>query len=427
MKKFSVPFLLIMLLLVVSVGTLTAVVSAQDASGELEIFSWWTSGGEVEALNALYDIYAREYPDVEILNAALAQGQGQGGNMKALLETRMFGGEPPDSFQVHLGRELTDSHVIAGRMEPLGWLYEELGLYDVIPEDVVAIASYEGEPYSIPVNIHRSNVLWYRPSRLAEVGVTEPPATWDEFFEMAEQLKEAGIPAIAIAEQGSGGGFAGHVFENILVSVMGAEKYRGLFDGSTGWDDEDVTTSLDIMNRVFDYANPDYLSTSWGDINDRFVSDDGPAMMVMGDWTHGVMLSKGFEDYHWTTAPGTDGLYMLLSDSFGLPLNVANRENTIRFLRVIVSVEGQDAFNVVKGSIPARTDTDRSIYDEYLIGSMDAFAADEGVPSIQHGAAAKQSFVVDYDIALGDLGANRDIAKAQGLLVSAAEVAEFGQ
>jgi glucose/mannose transport system substrate-binding protein len=425
MKRVRLLFSLV-LLFALTLTIFGASISAQD-SGQLEIFSWWTSGGEVEALNALYAIFSREYPNVEVVNAALAGGQGQGGNMKALLETRMLGGEPPDSFQVHLGRELIDSHVIAGRMEPLGWFYEEEGLYDVIPPDVVAIASYEGEPYSVPVNIHRSNVLWYRPSRLAEVGVTEPPATWEEFFEVAELLKAADIPAIAIAEQGNGGGFSGHVFENILVSVMGAEKYRGLFDGTTGWDDPDVTASLEILNRLYDYANPDYLSTNWGDINDRFVSDDGPAMMVMGDWTHGVMLSKGFTDYHWTTAPGTEGLYMLLSDSFGLPLNAPDRENAINFLRVIASVEGQDAFNIVKGSIPARTDTDRSIYDEYLTGSIEAFEADEGVPSIQHGAAAKQSFLIDYDIAMADLATNHDVAKAQELLVAAAEVAEFGQ
>jgi glucose/mannose transport system substrate-binding protein len=381
----------------------------------------------VEALNAVYDIFSQKYPGVEVQNAALAGGQGQGGNMKALLETRMMGGEPPDSFQVHLGRELIDSHVIADRMEPLDWLYEEEGLYDVFPEDVIEIASYEGKPYSVPVNIHRSNVLWYRPSRLEAVGVTEPPKTWDEFFEVAEKLKEAGIPAMAIAEQGGAGGFSGHILENILVSVMGPEKYRGLFDGSTGWDDPDVTASLEILNRLYDYANPDYLSTSWGDINDRFVSDDGPAMMVMGDWTHGVLMSKGFEDYRWTTAPGTEGLFMVLSDSFGLPKNAPNRENAINFLRVIGSKEGQDPFNPIKGSIPARIDGDRSKYDEYLTGAMDAFKSDEGVPSIQHGAAAKQSFLLDYDIALADLATNHDVAKAQQLLVEAATVAGFGQ
>jgi glucose/mannose transport system substrate-binding protein len=394
--------------------------------GELEIFSWWTSGGEVEALQAVYDIFSEQYPDVTIENAALAGGQGQGGNMKALLETRMMGGEPPDSFQVHLGRELIDSHVIADRMEPLDWLYEEEGWNEVFPADVIAIASYDGKPYSVPVNIHRSNVMWYRPSRLAEVGVTDPPATWDEFFEVAEKLKEAGIPAMAIAEQGGGGGFSGHILENILVSVLGPGKYRGLFDGSTGWDDPGVTTALEIMDRIYGYANPDYLSTSWGDINDRFVSDDGPAMMVMGDWTHGVLMSKGFTDYHWTTAPGTDGLFMVLSDSFGLPRNAPHRDNAVAFLKIIGSRAGQDAFNPIKGSIPARTDGDRSRYDDYLNEAMDDFKSDEGVPSIQHGAAVKQSFLVDYDIALADLAANHDVAKTQAMLVAAAEVAGLG-
>jgi glucose/mannose transport system substrate-binding protein len=138
-------------------------------------------------------------------------------------------------------------------------------------------------------------------------------------------------------------------------------------------------------------------------------------------------MSKGFEDYHWTTAPGTEGLFMVLSDSFGLPKNAPDRDNAIAFLRIIGSRAGQDAFNPIKGSIPARTDGDRSKYDEYLNEAMDAFQTDEGVPSIQHGAAVKQSFLVDYDIALADLGTNRDVARAQQLLVDAAKVAGIGE
>ncbi|MEZ4710867.1 MAG: ABC transporter substrate-binding protein [Caldilineaceae bacterium] len=396
-----------------------------DAAGsQLEIFSWWTSGGEVEALNALYEIFSAEYPDVEIVNAALAGGAGQGGNMKALLETRMIGGEPPDSFQVHLGRELIDSHVVPERMEQLDFLYEEEGLNEVFPQDLIDIASYEGHPYSVPVNIHRSNVLWYRPSKLEAAGATEPPATWDEFFEIAEALKAEGIPAIAIAEIEPN--FSGHVFETILVSTMG-DDYNGLFDGSVGWDDERVTQALEILNKVYDYANTDYLSTSWGDINDRFVADDGPAMMVMGDWTHGVLKSKGFTDYHWAASPDTEGIFVVLSDSFGLPKNAPDRENAVNFLRIVGSKAGQDAFNPPKGSIPARTDADMGVYDEYQHEAMAAFAADKLMPSIQHGAAAKQSFVLDYAIAINNLATTRDVASTQQMLVQAAEDAAFGQ
>ncbi len=312
-------------------------------------------------------------------------------------------------------------------MEPLDFLYEEEGWNDIFAPDVIEIASYEGKPYSVPVNIHRSNVMWYRPSRLAEAGVEEPPATWDEFFEVAEALKEAGVPAIAIAEQAAGGGFSGHVFENILVSVLGPEKYGGLFDGTTGWDDPDVTASLEIMDKLYGYANPDYQSTSWGDINDRFVSDDGPAMMIMGDWTQGVLMSKGFEDYHWAPAPGTDGIFMVLSDSFGLPKGAPNRDAAIAFLKTLGSQAAQDAFNPIKGSIPARMDGDASKYNPYLVEAMEDFKVDIGTPSIQHGAAAKQSFLMEYDQAMADLSTNHDIAKTQGLLVTAAENAGFGQ
>lgn len=395
-----------------------------ELSGPLEIFSWWTSGGEVEALNGIYRILNEQYPNIEIQNAALAGGLGQGGNMKALLETRMMGGEPPDSFQVHLGRELIDSHVIADRMESLDFLYEELGLYDIFPQSLIDIASYEGHPYSVPVNIHRSNVMWYRPSRLAEAGITEPPKTWDEFFATAEALKEKGIPMLGMAE--NEGTFAGHVFETILVSTMG-DDYWGLFDGTVGWDDERVTQALEILNKIFDYSNPDYLATSWGDINDRFVADDGPATIIMGDWTQGVLMSKGFEDYHWAPVPETDGIFVVLSDSFGLPKNAPHRDNAIAFLKVVASKEGQDAFNPIKGSIPARTDPDVSLYNPYLVEAMEDFKVDRLMPSIQHGAAAKQSFLVDYDIATNHLATNRDVAAAQAMLVQAAEDAGFGQ
>ena len=393
-------------------------------AGQLEIFSWWTSGGEVEALNALYEVYKKRYPGVEIINAALAGGAGQGGNMKALLETRMMGGQPPDSFQVHLGRELIDGHVIPGRMEPLDALYEEEGLYDAFPQDLVDIASYDGHPWSVPVNIHRSNVLWYRTDKLEAVGA-EAPKTWDDFFVVAEKLKEKGIPALAVAENEPI--FSGHVFETILTAVMDPDAYRGLFDGSVGWDDERVTKALQILNRAYDYANPDYLSTSWGDINDRYVADDGPAMMIMGDWTHGVLKSKGFKTYHWAPSPDTAGKFIVLSDSFGLPKNAPHRENALNFLRVVGSREGQDAFNPPKGSIPARTDADLSVYDEYQLEAMEDFKTNTLVPSIQHGAAAKQSFILDYAIAINVLATTRNVEETQAKLIQAAEDAGFGQ
>jgi glucose/mannose transport system substrate-binding protein len=400
--------------------------AAAGDAGKLEVFSWWTAGGEVEGLNNMFKIYERDNPGVEIINAALAaQGAGQGGEMKALLETRMMGGDPPESFQVHLGRELIDSHVIAGRMEPLDELYEQEGFADVFPADLMNVILYDGHPWSVPVNIHRSNIMWYRPSKLEAIGASAPPATWDEFFEMAEAWKAQGIPAIALA--GAGGGGNGHTMESVILAVFGAADWPKLFDGTIPWSDERMTQALDIMNRLYDYAQPDYLSQSGTAVNDVMMNDDGPFMMISGDWLHGYFKSKEFKDYTWAPSPGTDGIYLLLSDSFGLPKGVKFQDNALAWLKVCGSKEGQDAFNPIKGSIPARTDGDVSLYDEYQLSAMEDWKTDTLVGSLQHGAAAKQSFLVDYDLVLNDMIASRDIAATQEALVVAAEEAAFGQ
>src|SRR3990170_8585811 len=91
-------------------------------SGELEIFSWWTTGGEAAGLQALFDLYPDVCPgDVEIVNATVAGGAGF--NARQVLTTRMQGADPPGSFQVHMGHELIDTWVTSDYMEPLDDLF----------------------------------------------------------------------------------------------------------------------------------------------------------------------------------------------------------------------------------------------------------------------------------------------------------------
>jgi glucose/mannose transport system substrate-binding protein len=394
-----------------------------EATGKLEIFSWWTSGGEVEALEGLYKIYREKYPKVEIINAAIAGGTSSGGDMKALLQTRMMGGDPPDSFQVHLGGELFDPYVVNDQMESLDFLFKDEGYDKVFPKSLIEIASYKGKPYSVPVNIHRSNVLWYNKKMLADVG-KEAPKTWDDFFAVADALKAKSLPALAVAENAPG--FYAHVTETMIVATLGPDKFKGLFDGSTKWDDPMIKEGLGISLKVLDYANPDYLSVGWGDVNDLLVNGK-VAMMIMGDWTPGVLWSKGFQDFGWQAAPGNTGIYQMLSDSFGLPKNSKNRDNCINWLKICGSKEGQDAFNPAKGSIPARTDADVSKYTDYHKDAMKDWAKDTIIPSIVHGAAAKLSFMTDYMNIINQMAAKqKSVDETITSLVKAASDAKFG-
>jgi glucose/mannose transport system substrate-binding protein len=133
---------------------------------------------------------------------------------------------------------------------------------------------------------------------------------------------------------------------------------------------------------MMEFVNDDHAALSW-DQAAQLVADGDAAMTIMGDWAQGYFTSIGLkvnEDYGWAPSPGTGGAFMMLSDSFGLPQGAPNRDNAVAWLTVAGSQEGQDAFNPLKGSIPARTDGDRTLYDAYLQAAMDDFASNEIAP-----------------------------------------------
>ncbi|MBN1148167.1 MAG: carbohydrate ABC transporter substrate-binding protein, partial [Anaerolineales bacterium] len=93
----------------------------------------------------------------------------------------------------------------------------------------------------------------------------------------------------------------------------------------------------------------------------------------------------------------------------------------IAWLTVCGSKEGQDAFNPLKGSIPARTDGDRALYDVYLQSAMDAFASNAIVPSLAHGAAASEGWATAFNDVMTLFVADLDVAAAQAGMVQACQ------
>ncbi len=148
-----------------------------------------------------------------------------------------------------------------------------------------------------------------------------------------------------------------------------------------------------------DCTNDDASGLSWQQATDRVVDGDA-AFNVMGDWAAGYMVTTlGLEpgvDMGWAASPGTDGVFMVLSDSFGLPVGAPNRDEAIDWLRVVGSLEGQDAFNPLKGSIAPRLDSDLGRYNAYLQSAAEDFANDRQVGSLVHGTAAKESFMSEF-------------------------------
>lgn len=392
-------------------------------SGKLEIFSWW-AGDEGPALQALIDLYKKRYPNVEVINATVTGGSGV--NARAVLKTRMLGGDPPDSFQVHAGQELIGTWVVADRMEDLTALFNQEGWMTKFPKGLIDLLSYKGKIYSVPVNIHRSNVMWYVPSKLREWGV-QPPKTWAEFLSVCQTLKSKGLEApLALGENWT----QQHLWESVALGVLGAADYANLWTGKLRFNDPKAVAVWNTFGQVLDCANKDASGLSWQQAVDR-VLEGKAAFNIMGDWAAGYMTTtKGLkpgEGFGWAPAPGTAGVFMMLSDSFGLPKGVKNRANVLNWLRLLGSKEGQDAFNPLKGSIAARTDSDPSKYNAYLQSAMRDWKSNRIVGSLVHGAVAPESFMSQFGTVMEIYLSGRNAQAAANAAQAIATQVRLGQ
>lgn len=383
----------------------------------VEVISWWTGGGEAAGLQAMIRVFNQHYPHMKFVNSAVAGGAGS--NARAVLATRLQAGNPPDIWQGHAGQELIGTYVSADLLEPLNFLYWQNGWLDVMPRNLIPLISQNNNIYSVPVNIHRSNVLWYNPRILEKNGI-EPPQTLKEWLDSLAVLKASGMDApLAMGEQWT----AMHLMETVLLSSLGPQKYNDLWNGKLAWDSPDVTTALINYRRILSYTNSDAISLSWQDAAQLVINGDA-AYNVMGDWAEGLFKELGknpHDDFGWTPVPGTNGTFQFLSDSFVLSVDAPHREAALAWLTVAGSREGQDAFNPVKGSIPARSDADRSLYDEYLQSAMDDWARDEIVGSLTHGVVANDSWKNEINNALGLFLQDKNILNFQAALVAACQ------
>src|SRR5258708_26230917 len=91
------------------VGLALAALALMPAAGnaadkKLEVFSWWTSGGEAAALDALFKDYKAKDPGVEIINGTVAGGGASAA--RPVLQARLAGAKTPDTCQRPTGIEL---------------------------------------------------------------------------------------------------------------------------------------------------------------------------------------------------------------------------------------------------------------------------------------------------------------------------------
>ncbi|MEM7443737.1 MAG: ABC transporter substrate-binding protein [Pseudomonadota bacterium] len=358
---------------------ITAMLPAAMAGAQTaDVIHWWTSGGESRAIGVFADAF--EDAGGTWVDSAMVGGQAA----RASAMTRIAGGEPPTAMQWNIGvavQQLAEE----GLLRPLNDLAEAGGWTDNLPPLIVENATHDGNFYAVPVNIHADNWMWYSTAIFDEIGA-EPPATWDDFFAVADQIQAAGYTPLALGGQPWQESL---MFRTIIIAEGGRDFYRSVFvdhDAEAAGGPE-MVQAFEVFGQLREYVDEGSPGRLWNEAT-MMVANNEAAIQIMGDWAKGEFNAAGLvagEDYGCHMAPGTRDAYVLVVDVFAFPVlddEDATAAQTM-LAEIMMDPATQVEFNRHKGALPARLDADAGAIDACAaIGEQIVNDADAQLPNM---------------------------------------------
>ncbi len=405
-----------------AIALLMTAASAQ--AEDVEVLHWWTSGGEAAALNVLKEDL--ESQGIGWTDMPVAGGGGE--QAMTVLRARVTAGNAPTAVQ-GLGFDIVD-WAKQGALANLNEVAAKEGWDKVVPEALQKFAKVDGRWVSAPVNVHSTNWVWANKIVLDENNI-EVPTTWEEFTAAMDTLKAAGITPIA---HGGQPWQEATVFDGVSMSVLGPDKYKAAFidlDESVLGGPE-MKEAFDRMAVIRANVDDNFSGRDWN-LATAMVINGEAGFQMMGDWAKGEFLNADKvpgEDFVCIRFPGTSEQVIFNADQFMMfDQGGAVSKEQSALASAILSPSFQSAFNVVKGSVPARTDVSDEAFDKCgKKGIADlAAAAETGnlFGSTAHGhanpAGVKNAI---YDVVTAHFNGEYDSETAVMELVDAVSIAK---
>jgi glucose/mannose transport system substrate-binding protein len=330
---------------------------AVSAAEQMSVLHWWTSGGESKAIRVLRDDMSKQ--GYEWKDFAVAGGSGTAA--MTALKTQVISGNAPSAAQIKgpLIQDWADQGVLVSIDQAANdWKSH-------MPASIDHAMQSGGHYVAAPFSVHRINWLWINKADLDKVGGA-PPATWPEFFALADKFRAAGITPVA---HGGQPWQDMTIWETVVLS-QGADFYRkALID----LDQKTLTSPqmvqvFETVQKIRSYFDKSYHGRDWNLATAMVISGSG-GMQFMGDWAKGEFANankKADVDFICASAPGTANAYTYTADAFVFFQQNGKKDATpgqVAMARTIMSPEFQEQFSLNKGSIPVRLDVPMDKFD----------------------------------------------------------------
>ncbi|KWB47332.1 ABC transporter substrate-binding protein [Burkholderia ubonensis] len=400
---------------------LMAGTAAAQAAENVTVLHWWTSGGESKAVGVLKDDLQKQ----GYVWKDFAVAGGAGAAAMTALKTKVISGDAPSAAQIKgpLIQDWAEQGVLVNIDQATGDWKQNL------PPEIDKIMKYKGHTVGAPFSVHRVNWLYINKAALDKVGA-KAPATWPEFFAVADKLKAAGIQPIAM------GGQPWQdltLWEDVVLSQGPAFYKKALVDL-----DQATLTSpqmLDVFNtvrKIQGYFDSGRNGRDWN-LATAMVINGKAGMQFMGDWAKGEFETAGKKagkDYICAPVPGTANAFTFNVDSFVFFQQKGQSAATsgqLALAKTIMTPDFQEQFSLLKGSVPVRLGVKMDKFDDCAKKSyadeQTAIKSGGFVPSLAHGMAQGDATAgAITDVVTKFMNSQQDSKSAVAALAKAAKV-----
>ena len=424
--------------------------STPTANGSIDVLSWWTSTSESSALNVLVDRYEKQNPGTSVDEIAVVGGGGSQAHV--VLATRIAHGDPPDVWQSLVGGNITAWHN-AGAVGDVSSLFTD-EVKAQLPENVLSSVSVDGKQYAAPLSAHRANVLMYNRDVLKGAGIAEPGEgyTLDQFLADLDALKAKGTTPLCIG--GADSISTAGLFEAVLLATIGKEGWERIEADRFDWSGQEAQTALSTFGRLMDYTDATGASSTWSEASGRLaagecgfyqmndsafaestaLNDSGAAASAApsagadasasAEAPSGAPSAGASADAPSTDAspvaatvfPGTEGMFLMVVDSFVVSSSTDNRDGANAFLTTALDPQVETDFCKVKGCVPVRNDADVSSLTPYQQQTAGALRSQTVLNSISYGEVISPAMQDGFFQAVKDYVSTRDAASFNRIL-----------
>lgn len=436
--------------------------STPTANGSIDVLSWWTSTSESSALNVLVDRYEKQNPGTSVDETAVVGGGGSQAHV--VLATRLAHGDPPDVWQSLVGGNITAWHN-AGAVGDVSSLFTD-EVKAQLPENVLSSVSVDGKQYAVPMSAHRANVLMYNRDVLKGAGIAEPGEgyTLDQFLADLDALKASGTTPLCVG--GADSISTAGLFESVLLATIGKEGWERIEADRFDWSGQEVQTALNTFGRLIDYTDATGKNNTWSEASGRLAAGecgfyqmndsafaestalnddsgatagaapstgtnvdtpssaapstgtnvDTPSSAAPSAGASAGAASTDASPVAATVFPGTEGMFLMVVDSFVVSSSTDNRDGANAFLTTALDPQVETDFCKVKGCVPVRNDADVSSLTPYQQQTADALRSQTVLNSISYGEVISPAMQDGFFQAVKNYIATRDAASFNRIL-----------